>query len=127
MDKTAAEIINFIKTKYPTRKAWHDHLRSTLQKVLEQDKAPFNLWGRGHEERVVLSPRMAAIMRSLEIPRVHISGYGANYFYPKRVFLALEKRINRQFKGEVVKVYGGYLQQGYVSIIDVFNSEPARL
>lgn len=46
----------------------------------------FALWGRGHEPRVTLDPRMAAVLRGVELPRVTISGFGANNFYPARVF-----------------------------------------
>lgn len=47
----------------------------------------FTLSGNGHEERVSLDKSMAGILRKCDIPRIFKSGYGANYFYPKRVFV----------------------------------------
>ena len=41
------------------------------------------LGGRGHVPRVTLNRRTAAAMRGVDLPRVHISGYGANWHYPK--------------------------------------------
>jgi hypothetical protein len=52
----------------------------------EARRQPFNLSGRSHERRVTLDRRLATILRGQDIPRVFISGYGANYHYPHRVF-----------------------------------------
>lgn len=63
-------------------------IRDEIEKAcgLERRKRGFNLSGRGHEPRITLNRRMAAILRSCDIPRVTISGYGANNHYPARVF-----------------------------------------
>lgn len=65
-----------------------DTLRKALLKAVsvEESGAPFELSGRGHEPRVTLDRQLAAILRSIDLPRVHISGFGANNFYPRRVF-----------------------------------------
>lgn len=52
----------------------------------EQLKAPFNLYGRGHEPRLTVDRRLAGILRNVSLPRAWISGYGANAYYPTRVF-----------------------------------------
>lgn len=49
--------------------------------------APFNLSGHGHEPRLSLDRRLAAILRSCPLPNVNISGFGANNFYPARIFI----------------------------------------
>jgi hypothetical protein len=71
-------------------------LRAAAQ---EQRKCEFRLFGRGHESRVSLSVAVAAVLRGLDIPRVYISGFGANYYYPRRVFAAairiLKKKLGR--------------------------------
>lgn len=65
----------------------------------EREAGDFRLHGRGHEPRVTLDRSMARILRGLDIPRVTISGFGANNHYPRRVFeraIALSKqRLNR--------------------------------
>ena len=59
---------------------------------------PFNLLGRGHEPRVTLDRQLAAILRDCALPKITITGYGANNFYPARVFqeaaLNLEARLS---------------------------------
>jgi hypothetical protein len=52
----------------------------------EAARAPFAFSGRGHEPRVTLDRRMAAVVRNLDLQHVVISGYGANKHYPLRVF-----------------------------------------
>ena len=63
----------------------------------EQRKAPFMLFGRGHEPRVTLCRSVAGILRGLDVPRVFISGYGANYYYPRRVFVTAMRSLKRKF------------------------------
>lgn len=70
-----------------------------LEAVKEEESIkPFNLFGRGHEFRVTLDRRLAAILRELNIPCVIISGYGANYYYPERVFKTAQNRLNQKIK-----------------------------
>jgi hypothetical protein len=71
---------------------------AVLQAVAqEQRKCEFRLFGRGHESRVSLSVSVAAILRGLNIPRVYISGYGPNYYYPSRVFAAAIRILKRKW------------------------------
>jgi hypothetical protein len=51
------------------------------------------LSGRGHELRVTLNRHDAAILRGLEINRIYISGFGANYFYAKRLVDTAERMM----------------------------------
>ena len=64
---------------------------------LQQQQSSFTLLGRGHEKRVTLNRRMAAVLRGCPVPRVTIAGYGANHYYPARVFeqaaMALRARL----------------------------------
>lgn len=69
-------------------------LRAAAQ---ERRKATFRLFGHGHEPRVSLDPSVAAILRGLDVPRVFISGYGANYYYPRRVFAKAMTSLKRKF------------------------------
>ena len=68
-------------------------LRAAAQ---EQHKSAFMLFGRGHEPRVSLSVSLAALLRGLDIPRVHISGFGANYYYPRRVFVRAIRTLKQK-------------------------------
>lgn len=64
---------------------------------LQQQQRSFTLLGRGHENRVTLNRRMAAVLRGCPVPRVTIAGYGANHYYAARVFeqaaMALRARL----------------------------------
>jgi len=57
---------------------------------------PYRLSGRGHEPRVSLDRKMAAALRGCDLPRVVIAGYGANNFYPRRVFVAAQATLSRK-------------------------------
>ena len=74
-------------------------IRKAVLKAAAQErrKAAFNLFGRGYEPRVTLDRSVAAILRGLDVPRVFIGGYGANYFYPRRVFLTAMRSLKRKF------------------------------
>jgi hypothetical protein len=71
------------------KKSLYASIRDEVTKAahLEAEKIPFRLSGRGHETRVTLNRTMAGIIRGCSIPRVTISGFGANNFYPKRIFV----------------------------------------
>ncbi len=73
----------------------------------EGKKAAFELSGRGHEPRVSLDVRLAAIVRGVELPSVYISGFGANNFYPLRVFKRAAAKLKREF-GRPILVCNGY-------------------
>ena len=72
-------------------------IRKAILKAAAQErrKATFNLFGRGYEPRITLDRSVAAILRGLDVPRVFISGYGANYFYPRRVFVTATKILKK--------------------------------
>lgn len=57
---------------------------------------PFNLSGRGHEPRVTLDRSLAAILRAVALPKVYISGFGANFYYPRRVFRRAARELSRK-------------------------------
>ncbi|OLY90687.1 hypothetical protein SAMN05444008_101349 [Cnuella takakiae] len=64
------------------------YIRASLREavIAEQYNGPFNLSGRGHEPRVSLDRRMAGVLKNEDLPVVVIAGYGANNFFPKRIF-----------------------------------------
>lgn len=71
---------------------------AVLQAVAqEQSKCEFRLFGRDHEPRVSLSASVAAILRGLDIPRAYIGGFGANYYYPRRVFAAAIRILKKKW------------------------------
>ena len=72
-------------------------IRKAVLKAAAQErrKAAFNLFGRGYEPRITLDRSVAAILRGLDVPRIFISGYGANYFYPRRVFVTATKILKK--------------------------------
>lgn len=71
---------------------------------LEEKKAPFQLFGRGHEPRVTLDRRLAAALRGVTIPSVNISGYGANNYYPRRVFITAVRILNKTMGWSPIRV-----------------------
>jgi hypothetical protein len=81
-------------------------IKNAVLKAVAQErrKAAFNLFGRGHEPRVSLSVCVAAVLRDLDIPRVRISGWGPNYFYPRRVFVTAIKILRRKFRRSPIKL-----------------------
>ena len=62
----------------------------------ESKKRDFILSGRGHEPRVTLNRTMAALLKQCGLPRVTIAGYGANNFYPVRVFTSARTTLLRK-------------------------------
>jgi hypothetical protein len=71
---------------------------AVLQAVAqEQRNCEFRLFGRGHESRVTLAVAVAAVLRGRDIPRVYISGFGANYYYPSRVFAAAIRILKKKW------------------------------
>ena len=72
-------------------------IRKAVLKAAAQErrKAAFDLFGRGYEPRITLDRSVAAILRGLDVPRIFISGYGANYFYPRRVFVTATKILKK--------------------------------
>jgi hypothetical protein len=64
----------------------------------ERQVSEFNLFGRGHEPRVKLDVQLAAVLRGFDLPRVTISGFGANNYYPARVFKRAITLLKRRLK-----------------------------
>lgn len=73
-------------------------IRDEVAKACEREsrKREFVLSGRGHEPRVTLNRTMAALLKQCSLPRVTISGYGANNFYPARVFTSARTALLRK-------------------------------
>ncbi|MCB1061796.1 MAG: hypothetical protein KDN20_02605 [Verrucomicrobiae bacterium] len=86
-----------------TDKDINAEIRSAISSAIEEETEPFNLSGRGHEPRVTLCLRLAAIIRGVEIPCVYISGYGANCHYPERVFRRAAKTLKRKLGWEPIQ------------------------
>ena len=80
-------------------------IRDALQEALALESEPFNLLGRGHEPRLTLDKRLAAILRGVELPCAWISGYGANGHYPTRLFRRAEKILKRKHGWSPISVY----------------------
>jgi hypothetical protein len=92
-----AEVIEWVrhieekKVKGPAGK----EVRAAFEQALKQEPPPYNLTGRGHEPRVSLSVRTAALLRSMNLPCVHIRNYGDNKkFYPARLVERAAKILN---------------------------------
>ena len=85
-------------TARSTPRGANDRVRQALLAASELEAAerPFQLSGRGHEPRVTLDVRLAQVVRSLGLPRVEISGFGANKHYPERVFARAAADLRRQ-------------------------------
>jgi hypothetical protein len=103
----APRIVRTTRRQELEQRRLNESIRAVLLKAaqFERDKAPFRLSGRGHEARVSLCLRLAAIVRGLELPRVYISGYGPKHFYPQRVFCHAANVLKRQF-GRPVLSFG---------------------
>ncbi len=80
------------------KKLLHVTTRDAIVKAFEREakKAEFVLSGRGHEPRVTLNRSMAALLKQCNLPRVTISGYGANNFYPARAFTSARTALLRK-------------------------------
>jgi hypothetical protein len=76
-----------------SKRILYETIRDEVRKAAKSEmrKGTFCLHGRGHEPRVTLDRKMAGILRACDIPRVTIPGFGANNFYPARVFLAAKR------------------------------------
>lgn len=87
----------------------NDEIRRALLEAAraETARAPFALYGRGHEARVTLDRRLAAVIRSLNLLHVVISGYGANKHYPLRVFERAATLVNERVGWPAIVVSRG--------------------
>jgi hypothetical protein len=93
-------------------------IREALLKAAESEgaKAPFKLSGRDHEPRVTLDGRLAAVVRSIDLPKIYISGYGPNSYYPRRIFKRAAAALKRRL---------GYCPFAFASQGDsVYRSDP---
>ena len=81
----------------PATKTENDAIRDEVAAAARIEALlPFNLSGRGHEARVTLDRSLAAILRAVALPKVYISGFGANYYYPRRVFTRAARALTRK-------------------------------
>lgn len=87
----------------------NDEIRRALREAARAEvaRAPFSLSGRGHEPRVTLDRRLAAVVRSLDLPHVVISGYGANKHYPLRVFERAAAQVMKRVGWPAIAVTRG--------------------
>ena len=81
-------------------------IREVFVEAQELERPPYNLTGRGHEDRVSLDRTLSAILRGTEITRLYIPGFGPKYWYPARVVKTAAKIINRRVGKAVIKFYG---------------------
>ncbi len=58
-------------------------VREGFLAALETYEPEGSLSGRGHVPRVTLNGQTAAALRGLDLPKLFISGYGANWHYPR--------------------------------------------
>ena len=77
-------------------------VRSAFAQALKGVPGPFNLVGRGSEERCHFDRRLAAYMRGEDVPHTVISGYGANRYYPKRLVERAAEILNRSMNREAL-------------------------
>ena len=89
-----------------TTRATADQIRAVLKEAqsIERRIAPFSLFGRGPEPRVVLDRTVAAIVRSADLEREHISGFGAKYRYSRRVFNRALQMLEQAGQDDAAKV-----------------------
>lgn len=86
-------------------------IRSALIEAEHAERAlrPFNLFGHGHEPRVVLDVATSAVVRAIHLAHVSISGFGANNRYPARVFEKAVKLLEaRQMHAAAKTLEGGF-------------------
>ena len=93
------------------KRAIADRIRTALleAEAIERKLAPFRISGRGHECRVVLNRSFAQIVRSCDLTRVHISGFGPKQRFPAPVFTRAAKQLAISGCPEAVVV----LRQGF--------------
>jgi hypothetical protein len=87
----------------------NDEIRRALLEAARAEvaRAPFTLSGRGHEPRVTLDRRLAGVVRSLDLPHVVISGYGANKHYPLRIFERAAAQVMKRVGWPAIAVSRG--------------------
>ena len=86
----------------------NEKIRETLAKAakVEAKKQGFHLRGRGHEPRVSLTCKVAAILRGNQLPCTFISGFGTNHFYPRRVFARGAAMLEKQMGRPILAIHG---------------------
>ena len=85
----------------------NDAIRAAVTEAAKREarKQPFNLSGRGHEPRVTLDRSLAMTLRGEDLPCVFISGYGANNYYPLRVFEAASHALKKKLGVSPIAFY----------------------
>lgn len=70
--------------------------------TLEQRLAPFQLKGRGAENRVSVDRQLANVLRAIELPHCRLSGYGPTCYYPERVFRRAAAQLRERTGDDVL-------------------------
>ena len=97
----------------PTRP---DPIRDSIRKALlaatrsEERRRPFALSGHDHEARITLDRRLAAIVRSIDVPRVRTAGHGRSMHYPRRVFVRAARALERRLGWSPISVSESWAQ-----------------
>ncbi|MBM4007966.1 MAG: hypothetical protein FJ292_10525 [Planctomycetes bacterium] len=94
-----------------TRAQIAEQIRAALTNAqsIETALQPFSLAGRGHEPRVVLSRSLAGMVRSCDLERIHISGFGPKQRFPRRVFERATRLLALAEQHETLR----HLQSGF--------------
>jgi len=95
------------KTRSKKSNPLYQLIRDAVLKAASEEAAlkPFNLSGRGHEPRVTLDRKMASILKDVDLPRVHISGFGANNHYPYRVLKRAADTLSSELGWSPIMMY----------------------
>ena len=98
----------------------YDIIRKAMLRavVLEEKRGEFKLSGYGHENRVTLDVRTASILRYIELPLVCIDGYGANYYYPLRVFKRAAKILEKEIGYSPLRISAPRRKHSHVWFIE---------
>jgi hypothetical protein len=79
-------------------------IKAAFLQAAAEIRGPFSLFGRGHEDRLTFDVRLSAYVRSIDIPHVVISGFGANKHYPKRLVERAAEIVNEEYGATVIFV-----------------------
>jgi hypothetical protein len=93
-------------SRRPKEESINDVIRSALQVAIKEEEAirPFNLYGRGHEDRLTIDRRLAQVIRGIDVPSVKLSGYGGRE-YSKRVFERAANQLRKELGSSPIKFY----------------------
>lgn len=80
------------------------HIKAAFIQAAAEAQGPYRLFGRGHEDRLTLDIRLSAYVRSMDIPHVVLSGFGANKHYPRRLVERAAEIVNTEYGAPVILV-----------------------